>query len=58
MNLNLAFRIQKNALFIPPDQNIYSTHKSSVKNITLSNLIKMLSRYKLCIDIKYKIAKK
>ena len=33
-------------------------HKNSIKNITLSNLIKILSSYKLCTGVENKIAKK
>ena len=31
VDLDLAFRILANALFIPPDHDICSTHKSSAK---------------------------
>lgn len=43
VDLTLVFRIQIFALFILPDHDIYTTYKSSVKNITLTNLIKVLS---------------
>ena len=43
VDLNLAFRTRTNDLFIPPDHDIYYTHESSVKNITLNNVKKVLS---------------
>ena len=33
-------------------------HKNSIKNITLTSLIKILSSYKLCTGVENKIAKK
>ena len=39
VDLNLAFRTRTNDLFMPPDHD----HESSVKNITLNNLKKVLS---------------
>ena len=58
--MNLAFKIRTFALLIPPDHDIYTTYKNSVKNITLANLIKVLSisSYKLCTGIENEIAKK
>ena len=58
VDLNLAFKIRTFALFIPPDHDIYTTYKNSVKNITLTNLIKVLSSYKLCTGVENEIAKK
>ena len=58
MDLNLAFKIRTFALFIPPDHDAYTTYKNSVKNITLTNLIKLLSSYKLCTGVENEIAKK
>ena len=45
-------------MFIPPDHDIYTAHKNSVKNITLTNIIKVLSSYKLCTGVENKIVKK
>ena len=58
VDLNLAFKIRTFALFIPPDHDAYTTYKNSVKNITLTNLIKVLSSYKLCTGVENEIAKK
>ena len=58
VDLNLAFKIRTFALFIPPDHDVYTTYKNSVKNITLTNLIKVLSSYKLCSGVENEIAKK
>ena len=58
VDFNLAFKIRTNALFIPPDYDNYTTYKNSVKNITLTNLIKVLSSYKLCTGVENEIAKK
>ena len=58
VNLNLAFKIRALAWFIPPDHDICTTYKNSVKNITLINLIKVLSSYKLCAGVENKIPKK
>ena len=57
MDLKLAFRIGTFVLFILPDHNIY-TYKDSVKNIFLTNLIKVLSSYTLFTGVENKIAKK
>ena len=54
VDLSLAFKIRTFALFIPPDLDIYTTYKNSVKNITLTNLIKVLSSYKLCAGVEMK----
>ena len=51
VELNLAFKIQIFALFIKPNHDIYSAYKNSLKNITLTNLIKVLSSYKLCTGV-------
>ena len=48
VTLNLAFKIRTFGLFILPDHDIYTTYENSVKNVTLTNLIKVLSSYKLC----------
>ena len=58
VDLNLAFKIRTFALFIPPDHDAYTTYKNSVKNITLTNLIKLLSSYKLCTGVENEIARK
>ena len=58
VDLNLAFKIRTFALLIPPDHDIYTTYKNSVKNITLTNLIKLLSSYKLCTGVENEIAEK
>ena len=58
VDLNLAFKIRTFALFIPPDHEIYTTCKNSVKNITLTNLIKVLSSYGLWTGVENEIAKK
>ena len=58
VDLNLALKIRTFALFILPDHDIYTTYKNSVKNITLTNLIKVLSSYKLCTGVENEIAKK
>ena len=56
--MNLAFKMTTFALFILPDHDIYTTYKNSVKNATLTNLIKVLSSYKLCTGVENEIAKK
>ena len=56
--MNLAFKITTFALFILPDHDIYTTYKNPVKNVTLTNLIKVLSSYKLCTGVENEIAKK
>ena len=58
VDLNLAFKIRTFALLIPPDHDIYTIYKNSVKNITLTSLIKILSSYKLCNSVENEIAKK
>ena len=58
MNLSLAFRVKTFVLFIPPGHEIYTTYKNSVKNITITNVIKVLSSHKLCSGAENEIAKK
>ena len=58
VDLNLAFKIRTFALFISPDHEIYFKYKNSVKNITRTNLIKVLASYKLCTGVENEIAKK
>ena len=58
VDLNLPFKIQTFALFIPQDHGIYTTYKSSVKDIILTNLIKVLFSYNLWTVVEKKIAQK
>ena len=58
MDLNLAFKIGTFPLFIPRDHDPYTTYKNSVRNITPTSLIKLLSSYKLCTGVENKTAKK
>ena len=58
VDFNLSFKIRTFALLIPPDHDIYTTYKNSVKNITLTNLTKILSSNKLCAGVENEIAKK
>ena len=58
VDLNLAFKTQTFALFVPPDHDIYTIYKKLVKNFTLSNLTKVLSSAKLCTDVEKVIAKR
>lgn len=45
---SLSFTIRGYTWSLPDDHEIYSTYKRSVRNITLSNLIKVVSTYKFC----------
>ena len=57
--LNLAFKIRTFALFILPDHDIYTTYEeNSVKNVALTNLIRVSSSYNLCTGLENEIAKK
>ena len=58
MDLNLAFKIGTFPLFIPRGHDADTTYKNSVRIITPTNLIKLLSSYKLCTDVENKTAKK
>ena len=40
------------ALCLPTDHEIYKNYKSLVKNITVSDLVKVLSNYRVCEEIK------
>ena len=40
------------ALCLPTDREIYKNYKSLVKNITVSDLVKVLSNYRVCEGIK------
>ena len=42
---------------IPLDHEIYTKYKKAMKNITLSNLIKVISYYNICSGIKYEQVK-
>ena len=46
------FIIRVFALCLPTDHEIYKNFNSSVKNITVSNLVKVLSNYRVCEGIK------
>ena len=56
-SLNLMIRVF--AWNLPSDHEIYTNHDRSVNNITLSNLMAMLSQYHMCtgveIDPSFKI---
>ena len=56
--LEFTFKTKKFALLIQPGDDIYTTYKSSVKNITLTNLIKLLSSHKLCGGVENEIDQK
>ena len=43
---------------VPLDHEIYTKYKKTMKNITLSNLIKVISNYSICSGIKGEQAKK
>ena len=55
--LEFSLKIWRFTFFIPPDPDIYTT-KNWVQNITLTNLIRVLSSYKLCTGVENEIAKK
>ena len=58
VDFNLNFKIRTFELLIPPDHDICTTYKNSAKNITLTNLTKILSSNKLCAGVENEIAKK
>ena len=45
-------------MLILPDHDVYTRYKSSVRSITLTDLIKVLSSYKLCLVVENGTAKK
>ena len=55
---DLKFIIRKFSWCIPLDHEIYTKYKKTMKNITLSNLIKVISYYNICSGIKDDQAKK
>ena len=54
----LEFIIRVFSWCIPLDHEIYTKYKKTMKNITLSNLIKVISYYNICSGIKDDQAKK
>ena len=55
---DLEFIIRVYSWCIPLDHEIYTKYKKTMKNITLSNLIKVISYYNICSGIKDDQAKK
>ena len=55
---DLEFIIRVFSWCIPLDHEIYTKYKKTMKNITLSNLIKVISYYNICSGIKGDQAKK
>ena len=55
---DLEFIIRVFSWCIPLDHEIYTKYKKTMKNITLSNLIKVISYYNICSGIKDDQAKK
>ena len=55
---DLEFIIRVFSWSIPLDHEIYTKYKKTMKNITLSNLIKVISYYNICSGIKDEQAKK
>lgn len=50
-NESLIFKLRYFSWMIPEEHNIYLTYSSSFKNITVSNLIKIITGYHLCNGI-------
>ena len=49
----LGFTIQVYDCFLPEDHYIYKTYRRSMKNITVSDLVKILENYIICPGINY-----
>ena len=48
---SLAFTVRVFMWLLPDDHDLYVTHKRSMRNVTLSNLISVLENYNICTGI-------
>ena len=48
---SLAFTVRVFMWLVPDDPDLYVTHKRSMRNVTLSNLISVLENYNICTGI-------
>ncbi|XP_065654860.1 uncharacterized protein LOC136081473 [Hydra vulgaris] len=58
IDASLTFILRIYAWHLPSTHEVYKSYDSSMKNITLSNLIKVISSYSICLGVSLDEAKK